>query len=71
MITINTERAEEYSAERVRMQRDALLTACDWTMLPDSTADKAAWGAYRQALRDVPKQAGFPHQIEWPTPPAA
>lgn len=69
MITVNKERAEEYSADRMRMQRDALLAACDWTMVPDSTADKVAWGAYRQMLRDVPEQSGFPNKVEWPIAP--
>ncbi|WP_412841983.1 phage tail assembly chaperone, partial [Cereibacter johrii] len=33
--------------------------------------DAAAWTAYRQALRDVPEQPGFPAEIAWPEPPAA
>lgn len=53
----------------VRQQRNSKLAECDWTQLADSTADKAAWGTYRQALRDVPSQAGFPWTIEWPTQP--
>ncbi len=61
----------EQVAEDVRGQRDSLLTASDWTQLPDSTADTAAWAAYRQALRDVPQQAVFPESIEWPVAPAA
>ncbi|NBW23522.1 MAG: phage tail protein, partial [Caulobacteraceae bacterium] len=44
--------------------------ATDWTQLPDApVADHEAWAAYRQALRDVPEQPGFPAQIEWPTAP--
>jgi len=31
--------------------------------------DQAAWATYRQALRDVPQQAGFPSDINWPTTP--
>lgn len=56
-------------AARVRAERDARLTVCDWTQMPDAplTADaKTAWGVYRQALRDVPEQAGFPVVVEWP-----
>lgn len=59
-------------AADMRRQRDAALCACDWTQSPDSplTAElKAAWAAYRQALRDVPDQAGFPDTIDWPTQP--
>ncbi len=56
-------------AARVRAERDARLTVCDWTQMPDaplSTEVKAAWAAYRQQLRDVPEQAGFPLAVEWP-----
>ncbi|MGA0588104.1 tail fiber assembly protein [Dyella sp. KRB-257] len=56
-----------------RSTRDALISACDWTQIPDSplTADqRTAWVAYRQALRDVPSQAGFPETIDWPIKPA-
>lgn len=56
-------------AARVRAERDARLTVCDWTQMPDaplSTEAKAAWAAYRQQLRDVPEQAGFPGEVEWP-----
>lgn len=54
---------------QARFERNALLSSCDWTQLEDAplTAEtKAAWAAYRQALRDVPEQAGFPDAIEWP-----
>lgn len=57
------------AAANVRAQRTKLLSACDWTQLADSTADKAAWGTYRQALRDVPSQPGFPWTIDWPVAP--
>ena len=59
-------------AKRVEMRaaRNQLLTASDWTQLSDASVDKAAWAVYRQALRDVPAQAGFPFNINWPNPPA-
>lgn len=53
----------------VRDTRNALLAGCDWTQLADSTVDKQAWATYRQALRDVPQQAGFPWNVQWPTQP--
>lgn len=59
-----------FQASFVRQQRDHLLTASDWTQLPDSTADKAVWITYRQALRDISAQPGFPLEIVWPVPPA-
>ena len=56
-------------AEAMRKQRTEKLKDSDWTQLADSTADKAAWAAYRQALRDVTEQSGFPWTIEWPEQP--
>lgn len=53
----------------IRADRDTLLTACDWTQVADAPVDQAAWRAYRQALRDVPEQAGFPSNIDWPVAP--
>lgn len=57
--------------EDVRAQRDRLLYQCDWTMLPDAPPEvvKADWEVYRQALRDVTNQPGFPENVVWPTAP--
>lgn len=55
-------------------QRDAALQSSDWTQLPDvpvSNEQRAVWAAYRQELRDVPSQTGFPEQIIWPVSPSA
>jgi endo-1,4-beta-mannosidase len=56
-------------AAQVRAERNKKLTATDWTQLADSTADKAVWAEYRQALRDITAQAGFPWTIDWPVQP--
>jgi hypothetical protein len=40
-----------------------------WTQVADAPVDQAAWTTYRQALRDVPDQAGFPADIKWPVAP--
>jgi len=64
----------EEQARIIRAQRDALLTACDWTQLPDSplpAATKTAWATYRQDLRDITGQAGFPASVTWPVAPGA
>lgn len=45
---------DEWLFERLRIQRDALLTASDWTQLADVPVDKQAWATYRQQLRDFP-----------------
>ena len=52
-----------------RNKRDALLSQSDWTQIADAPVDQAAWATYRQALRDVPEQEGFPENVIWPTPP--
>jgi|SRR5690348_7063010 len=59
-------------ADAARAQRDALLTACDWTQANDSPLDattKSNWATYRKSLRNVPQQTGFPTTITWPTVP--
>ena len=59
----------EAQAANVRAQRDQLLLACDWTQLSDSPVDPLPWRTYRQELRDVPQQAGFPWTVVWPVSP--
>jgi hypothetical protein len=56
-------------AEQTRLERNRLLSNCDWTQVADSPVDKAAWATYRQALRDITAQSGFPWSVEWPTQP--
>ena len=60
---------DEYYFERFRLWRKAELAACDWTQIADSTADKTAWAAYRQALRDLPSQNADPKKIVFPSRP--
>lgn len=52
----------------MRVQRDNLLAETDWWAVADRTMTQAEID-YRQALRDVPAQAGFPENITWPTKP--
>ena len=56
-------------AKSVRSSRNERLKESDWTQITDATADKAAWATYRQALRDISSQAGFPWNITWPDTP--
>jgi hypothetical protein len=56
-------------AKSVRADRNKRISDCDWTQVADSPVDKAAWATYRQALRDIPQQAGFPWDIQWPDMP--
>ena len=52
-----------------RIERDRLLQQTDWMMFSDTATPSQAWLDYRQALRDVPSQAGFPDNITWPSKP--
>ncbi|MGP3699184.1 tail fiber assembly protein [Rhodobacter sp. NSM] len=61
--------ARQAAEEAARARRDKLLAGCDWTQVADAPVDREAWAGYRQALRDVPQQAGFPAVIAWPEPP--
>ncbi len=56
-------------AKSVRQSRNDKLKDSDWTQIADSTADKQAWAVYRQGLRDVTAQQGFPWTVEWPVAP--
>lgn len=56
--------------DQVRAIRNGLLAASDYTQLADvPIANRAAWITYRQALRDIPEQGGFPADVLWPEPP--
>ena len=59
----------DQKAELWRIERNARLAESDWTQVADAPVDKAAWATYRQALRDITTQDGFPGSIEWPTEP--
>lgn len=70
IVRVDPERKRAIQAERARAERDRRLAETDWRTAPDRP-DAAAWTAYRQRLRDVPEQPGFPAEIFWPQPPAA
>ena len=59
-------------AKSVRASRDTLLVECDWVAIKafeTGTPVSAQWSTYRQALRDITAQAGFPWTVEWPVQP--
>ena len=58
------------AAASMRDERDRKLAATDWMGMSDVTMS-ADWATYRQALRDVPTQEGFPHTVTWPEEPGA
>lgn len=67
---------KDTEAQKVRDYRDNLLNACDikhcnpekWTAMSDD--EKLSWATYKQALRDVTAQQGFPYSVIWPTIPS-
>lgn len=60
---------DDKQATAIRSERDSLLSQTDWTQVADAPVDQTAWATYRQALRDVPAQAGFPWEVTWPSKP--
>ena len=59
---------EAQADDRIRKERNILIAETDWWVMPDRTAT-ADQLAYRQALRDITSQAGFPTNVTWPTKP--
>ena len=61
--------ADNREAARVREDRNALLAETDYLALSDVTMS-SAWTTYRQNLRDIPAQSGFPNSVTYPTKPS-
>ena len=60
----------EWWLERMRLHRDALLAASDWTQAVDDPSGNAqAWAQYRQALRDFPATWEPASTVTFPDPP--
>ena len=58
------------AALQIADERSKLLAQTDWTQLPDVPEQtRAAWVGYRQALRDITTQAGYPFDVRWPSKP--
>jgi hypothetical protein len=56
----------------VLSQRFNLLSESDWTQIPNgplTTEKQAAWATYRQELRDITQQSGYPLNVVWPVAP--
>ena len=69
MTAEEVQQQNDSKALEIRTERNQKLSESDWTQLADAQIDKAIWATYRQALRDVPSQAGFPWTITWPEAP--
>lgn len=66
------EPTNEEVAEQVRAQRDRRIAETDWYMMPDYPADPETLEVvknYREALRDITLQSGFPRAFKWPVVP--
>jgi len=59
---------QDQAENAVRNKRERLLSDTDWMALSDNTMTPA-WTSYRQSLRDITEQEGFPFSVEWPTKP--
>jgi hypothetical protein len=60
--------AEDIAKRNVREHRNSLIAETDWMALIDNTLTPD-WATYRQALRDITEQKGFPYSVIWPTKP--
>ena len=76
VVSVEDKTEEEIAADvaskaaQVRAARDRALSASDWTQVADAPVDQEAWATYRQALRDIPSQVGFP-DVDLPLEPGA
>lgn len=64
---IDNENAQQEAS--IRADRDKRLADTDWTQVTDAPVDSAVWSVYRQSLRDIPLQEGFPWNVVWPEIP--
>lgn len=67
-LTVEDAYTAKITAEQLKIRND-LLRASDFTQLPDTTADTAAWATYRQQLRDLPNDPDWPTSHTMPTAP--
>lgn len=60
--------------EYIREIRGGMLDESDWVVnrsFEEGIDIPEAWREYRNALRDIPSQEGFPYEVDWPTPPSS
>jgi hypothetical protein len=73
VITTAAENAYKFNYDNqckvVKLHRNALLAASDWTQTADAPVDKPSWAAYRQQLRDITTQQDYPWSVVWPNQP--
>ena len=74
--TSTAEQRHQDAAQPILEKRRALLQESDWTDTASAPARLGSglylqWQTYRQALRDITAQAGYPFEVAWPTPPGS
>jgi len=69
IVKVDKTKVLDVKSKEIRSERNSLLKESDWTQLPDALVDQTAWATYRQELRDIPQQEGFPENVTWPTKP--
>ena len=72
-VDVRTEQQKyDEAAQPIIQTRNQLLSISDWTQIPNNpltTDQQTAWATYRQELRDITAQSGYPFNVIWPTPP--
>lgn len=61
-----------FSSDEIQSKRKLLLNSSDWTQIPNgplTQEQQQAWAVYRQQLRDITTQSGYPFNVIWPTQP--
>jgi hypothetical protein len=60
-------------SEQMKSRVNDMLTSCLDKVAADNTSitkgERALWVEYRQKLREIPQQLGFPYEIDWPRVP--
>jgi hypothetical protein len=70
--TRSNQEKNDFAAGAAKITRNELLCKSDWTQIannPLTLEQQQQWAAYRQALRDITAQSGYPFNVIWPTPP--
>lgn len=70
-VAVEIEQQETYEQKcaSIRELRNKMLAGCDWTQAGDAPVDSDAWAVYRQELRNITSQDGFPDNVIWPSEP--
>lgn len=63
------QKSQEDAERNIREQRNFLLSESDWTQVADAPVNQLTWANYRQALRDITTQEGFPFNVTFPAKP--